>query len=453
MRKPFLSLLLVTLLLSFVLPAADAEGDPTIAKLIAKYGKIMYGVTITVKGKAQNPEWTPGVRLSSGDVLISAARLPEDPANTAEFRVKQGKIRSRSELKTVNQLANIATVSTSVGGTGISFAHDGKIEVGGRYYLLGVLPPDTGFRCEVRTFMVTAEIDYPTGKVYATDLYPGDQGIIGCPVFDSDLKAVGFVNTVRADGTGTPVVFPSSYVRKAVAAAIDPHDTNLKRCWFGAFTRELTQVWCEKLKLPKELQGSLIEDVVPGSPAAAAGLRTMDVVTAVNGVPVAGVDAADLEKYFASNFRPNQTVKVSVFREGKTLEIEVKLTERPTSAEDAPSFKDDDLGLEVRDLTTYLRLELGIEMKAAGVVVAEVYERKEFQVAMRKVLGVSYDYNAGLVIVAVNGSPTASVGEFETALKKAKEGGAKYVTFFVRYNKSNERGCLNTAFLRVRLKD
>ena len=85
MRKPFLSLLLVTLLLSFVLPAADAEGDPTIAKLIAKYGKIMYGVTITVKGKAQNPEWTPGVRLSSGDVLISAARLPEDHSMITAF--------------------------------------------------------------------------------------------------------------------------------------------------------------------------------------------------------------------------------------------------------------------------------------------------------------------------------------------------------------------------------
>jgi Do/DeqQ family serine protease len=73
----------------------------------------------------------------------------------------------------------------------------------------------------------------------------------------------------------------------------------------------------------KAAHGALITDELPGSPAAAAGLKPGDLVTSVNGQPV--TDAQDLRN--AQGLAPvGSTLALGVNRNGRQLQLEAKLT-------------------------------------------------------------------------------------------------------------------------------
>ena len=69
--------------------------------------------------------------------------------------------------------------------------------------------------------------------------------------------------------------------------------------------------------------------IVPGSPAAKAGLQAGDLITAVNGTPVASVN-----QFVATiaNYAPGDTVTLTVNRNGQTKQIKVTLGAQPASA-------------------------------------------------------------------------------------------------------------------------
>ena len=434
--------------------------DPAIASLHRKFAKLVVGVSIrkTVKddegAETTTVVWTPGV-LVTGGVLLSASRLPEKPHEDTKYRIFRGKLCSRSDLKAVNQRANIS-VLTSTLGAGLSFSSDRRLDVGSKGYAFNVLPPETGYVREVVQFSITSIIERQESKLYVTDLIlPSlvSPKYIGCPAFDASGKVLGLLNVVRGDQSNTVVLCPSSYVRKAMASAIDPRDSTLRRCWFGAYTRELTPEWVEKLGFPSELQGSLVEDVIQGSPAALAGLKSRDVITAINGIPITGPDAEQLNVYFSNNFRPGTKVKLSIFRDKKKLELIAKLTERPLFRTESPKYVDDNLGIEVRNLTTDIRLMNGIEMDAQGVIVYDFVARKPFQTAVNRVLGLSHNIFWGMVVTELNGTAISSVEDFKSSMAKARKAKDKYVTLFVRYNRQNELGCHHTVFIRASLEE
>ncbi len=60
----------------------------------------------------------------------------------------------------------------------------------------------------------------------------------------------------------------------------------------------------------------------PNSPAAKAGLKVGDVITAVNGTPVDDVNSFRLQ---VAGFAPNTTVHLKVDRSGQTLDVPVTL--------------------------------------------------------------------------------------------------------------------------------
>jgi len=69
--------------------------------------------------------------------------------------------------------------------------------------------------------------------------------------------------------------------------------------------------------------------IVPGSPAAKAGLEAGDLITAVNGTPVASVN-----QFVATiaNYAPGNTVTLTVNRNGQSKSIKVTLGAQPASA-------------------------------------------------------------------------------------------------------------------------
>jgi S1-C subfamily serine protease len=76
-------------------------------------------------------------------------------------------------------------------------------------------------------------------------------------------------------------------------------------------------------RLARELRqesGVEVVDVVEGSPAATGGLRSEDLVVAVDDAPIATVD--DLLKLMVSD-AIGRTVRLTVLREGRRLELEL----------------------------------------------------------------------------------------------------------------------------------
>ncbi len=76
------------------------------------------------------------------------------------------------------------------------------------------------------------------------------------------------------------------------------------------------------------VSGALVTTVADGSPAAQAGLQQYDVITAVNGKTISGSD--DLLTALA-HAKPNQTITLSVNRNGQSLTLKVKLGELTVS--------------------------------------------------------------------------------------------------------------------------
>jgi S1-C subfamily serine protease len=73
-------------------------------------------------------------------------------------------------------------------------------------------------------------------------------------------------------------------------------------------------------------QGALVQEVVAGSPAEAAGVQVGDIITEVDGMPI---DANHRLADVVSQYQPGDPVKITVWRAGATKSITATLGENP----------------------------------------------------------------------------------------------------------------------------
>ena len=93
------------------------------------------------------------------------------------------------------------------------------------------------------------------------------------------------------------------------------------RGYMGILPQELTPEMAKAFGVPNT-HGVAIANVVGDSPAAKAGLKVGDVITAVNGTPVDDVNSFRLQ---VAGFAPGTTVHLKVDRNGQTLDLPVTL--------------------------------------------------------------------------------------------------------------------------------
>ena len=82
-------------------------------------------------------------------------------------------------------------------------------------------------------------------------------------------------------------------------------------------------------------EGALVTEVLPGSPAEAAGLQANDIITAVNGE---SVDAEHTLRDRLFAYEPDDTVTLDVVRDSETQQIEVTLGQPELAANIMPLF-------------------------------------------------------------------------------------------------------------------
>ncbi|RSC30037.1 DegQ family serine endoprotease [Agrobacterium sp. FDAARGOS_525] len=213
-----------------------------------------------------------------------------------------------------------------------------------------------------------------------------------------DGKLIG-INTAIISPAGANVgigfAVPSNMALSVMNQLADHGEVRRGRLGIGI--QDLTPDVAEALKLG-ELRGALIAGVEAGSPAAMAGLRTGDVVTAIDNRPVHG--ATDLRNRIGLTpvgTRVNVTVKRS---DGERV-IAVKITAEERSSTDLSGTPLD--GARVRDMSAKEARQAGV----AGVLIEGVTSGS---MAARNGL------QAGDIIVAANRSPVSSTADLRTAL-------------------------------------
>ena len=169
----------------------------------------------------------------------------------------------------------------------------------------------------------------PIQGVIQTDaaINPGNSG---GPLLDSSGRLIG-VNTAIASPSGGSVgigfAVPVDIVRRVVPQLI--RTGKVERPGLGVRTVD------DRITRRMGLEGILVDKVMPGSAAAKAGLRSMDrekgvvgdLITAINGHEVRNHD----DLYLALDSRSiGDTVKVTVLRDGKGIELSVTLQPLPT---------------------------------------------------------------------------------------------------------------------------
>jgi S1-C subfamily serine protease len=167
-------------------------------------------------------------------------------------------------------------------------------------------------------------------------------GNSGGPLLDADGRVIGInqqINTRSGGNEGVGFAVPANLVKRSIEDLRDDGEASYP--YIGVSAQPLYPQLAEELGIDAEV-GSLIDEVVPGSPADEAGLegreerfrfqgqqvsRGGDVIVAVNGEEL--VDESDLPVLIAQH-EPGEEITLEVIHaDGEREDVTVELEERP----------------------------------------------------------------------------------------------------------------------------
>ena len=148
---------------------------------------------------------------------------------------------------------------------------------------------------------------------------------------------------VSSSGSGSGVGFaiPVSLIKRVVPALIQ--NGQFQTPFIGISGTTLTPAIAKQMGLPISQNGALVVDVVPGGPAAQAGLQggsqtvTVngqqvavggDVITAIDGNNIKSME--DLITYLTLHTNVGDTVNLTVMRNGQSMQVPATLSARPS---------------------------------------------------------------------------------------------------------------------------
>jgi Do/DeqQ family serine protease len=232
-------------------------------------------------------------------------------------------------------------------------------------------------------------------------------GNSGGALVDLNGRLVGINSAIysRSGGSmGIGFAIPVNMVKGVVAAAKSGGKA-VKRPWLGAALQDVSKDIADSIGLDRPV-GALVASLTEVGPAAEAGLKRGDVITAIDGQPV--------EDSGAVGFRLGErslggVASLSVQRAGKTIALSLKLAAAPEiPARDAIKIKtlSPFQGATVMNISPALIEELSIADAHEGVVVADVPDGSTAaRVGVQK----------GDIILAVNGQKIATTRDLEKA--------------------------------------
>src|SRR3954466_15038900 len=249
---------------------------------------------------------------------------------------------------------------------------------------------------------------------------PINPGNSGGALVDMSGKLAG-INTAiysRSGGSqGIGFAIPANMVRVVVASAKGGGKA-VKRPWLGARLQAVTPDIAESLGL-KRPAGALVATVTEKSPAARAGLKTGDLIVAIDGQTVDDQNAFDYR--FAT--KPlGGSAQIGVVRGGKELTLKIALEIAPETPRDEIVIRSRSpfMGMKIANISPALADELRISESLEGAVVVDLEAGS---------LAQNLGFQKGDVIAAVNNEKVTRTRDLD---RLAKEQNRRWAITLVR---------------------
>jgi len=193
-------------------------------------------------------------------------------------------------------------------------------------------------------------------------------GNSGGPLLDLRGNVVGINTAIVASGQGIGFAIPIDMARTIVAQLKEKGEVT--RGWLGIGIQDLTPELAEYYGIENR-RGVLVTQVFEGDPADKAGIKKNDIITAINGQPVA--TGRELSGIIA-NTAVGEKTRIDLLRSGKEMKLTAKVAKREdkelqASAEQKES---DALGLQVAELSAERAQQFGLDKDETGVLVVDV---------------------------------------------------------------------------------
>lgn len=276
-----------------------------------------------------------------------------------------------------------------------------------------------------------------------------NMGNSGGPMFDMAGNVIG-INSALISPTGASVGIGLAIPAEAAKPVIDAlrRGQRPERGYLGVGLQPLDENIADSLGLPKD-RGELVRTVVPGEPAAKAGIQQGDVILKVGGRDVTPDETVS---YLIANTAVGSRVPLEIIRDGRRQTLTVQVGQRPTEEELAQQQGNDDqdealgqeapvqpgtaLGLSLQPLNPQIVRALNLPETVRGVVITSVDPNSD---ASEKGI------RRGDVILSVNRQAVTTPAQVLAAVDAARRAGRSSVLLLVK------RGQAPEAFVGVKI--
>src|SRR6187200_1553892 len=213
------------------------------------------------------------------------------------------------------------------------------IAIGNPFGLSGTIT--TGIVSQKGRLLPNPDTGFSISDAIQTDaaINPGNSG---GPLLNTKGEAIG-MNTAIFSSTGVysgvGFAIPSNTIAKEISLLIK--NGSYAHPWLGISGGKVTPDLTRAMGLPTNYKGVLVASVQPGSPAEKAGLKgfsqgddngggstqTGDIITAADGHPIRQID--DIINYIESQKNVGDNIKLTVNRDGQTMDLTATLQARP----------------------------------------------------------------------------------------------------------------------------
>src|SRR6266576_7123136 len=262
---------------------------------------------------------------------------------------------------------------------------------------------------------VARQTDPDSPMVYIQTDAPINPGNSGGPLVNVDGEVIGiitFIITQSGGNEGLGFAIPSNVVNVAYRQL--RKFGHLHRAEIGIGIQTITPSMAAALSLPRTY-GVVVSDVVPDSPAMAAGVQIGDVLAAVDGK---SADNLPLVAFHFYLLETGDKVHLDIFRGKDRLVFDVPVMEPPRDMDQITALADPE-----KNLVPMLGI-LGVEIdKKIASMASDLRDPFGIIVAARSAgASVEVPLNAGDVIRTLNGQPMTTLDRLRSTLKALPPG-------------------------------
>jgi len=354
-----------------------------------------------------------GVIISPDGLILTNAHVVKD---AKEIRVNLSDKRSYdAKVVGADPESDIAVIK--INATGLPAAQLGdssKLRVGAIVFAIG---NPFGLNRTVTSGIVSATGRTNVGLIDYEDFIQTDAAInpgnSGGPLVNISGEVIG-INTAIASRSGgyqgIGFAIPSNSAKLIRDDLV--HEGKVRRGLLGVNIQDLNEPLAKSFGRSTP-DGALVAQVIDGSPAEKAGIKSGDILVKLNGEPIKG--AAHL-KNLVGKEKPGSTVTLTVYRDKKTFDVTVKIGEKTAKAASAAASHGE----------TSASNELGVEIEAVPKALAEKYGLKEGEGIRIKDLsdegaGSRMGLRSGDIILEVDEVKIHNTAAFNNAIANAKK--------------------------------